>query len=430
MRIFHLALALLTSAAAFAQTPAAPPAIDLANALQKARAYSPQFIAAGIAIDSAREDRRQARAAFLPTVSALNQILYTQGNGTPSGVFQANNGVHLYSEQAVVHEELFSLTHRADYRRTLAAEAAARARQDVAARGLVFTVVQSYYAIVSAQRHAANATTSLAEARRFFDITSKQEKGGEAAHADVIKAQLQTQQRERDLAEAKLATDKAKAGLAVLILADPSQDFTIVDDLQNPAPLAAFPEIQTQAVTRSPDLRAAQASLKQSEYGVDSARGAYFPSLMLDYFYGFNSNSLTPHTPEGRQNYGSSIQATVTVPVWSWGALQSKVRQAQLQQRQAQTDLRFTQRQLNAALTQAYLEAQTALTLIDSLKSSADLSADSLRLTLLRYQAGEATALEVADAQSTLAQARNAHDDGLARYRIALAAIQTLTGAL
>ena len=45
-----------------------------------------------------------------------------------------------------------------------------------------------------------------------------------------------------------------------------------------------------------------------------------------------------------------------------------------------------------------------------------DLAAESLRLTLLRYQAGEATALEVVDAQNTVNAARNAYDDGLARY--------------
>jgi outer membrane protein TolC len=56
------------------------------------------------------------------------------------------------------------------------------------------------------------------------------------------------------------------------------------------------------------------------------------------------------------------------------------------------------------------------------------LATESLRLTNLRYEAGESTVLEVVDAQSTLAQARNAYDDGLSRYRIAVATIQTLTG--
>jgi outer membrane protein TolC len=49
-------------------------------------------------------------------------------------------------------------------------------------------------------------------------------------------------------------------------------------------------------------------------------------------------------------------------------------------------------------------------------------------LTVLRYQAGEAVALEVSDAQATVTAARNAYDDGLARYRVALDNLKILTG--
>jgi outer membrane protein TolC len=48
----------------------------------------------------------------------------------------------------------------------------------------------------------------------------------------------------------------------------------------------------------------------------------------------------------------------------------------------------------------------------------------------LRYQAGEATALEIVDAQNTLITARNNYDDGEVRYRVAIANLQTLTGSL
>ena len=75
-------------------------------------------------------------------------------------------------------------------------------------------------------------------------------------------------------------------------------------------------------------------------------------------------------------------------------------------------------------------EAEAAKAELDVLQQSADLAAESVRLTNLRYQAGEATALEVSDAQTTLIQASNAYDDGLARYRVALASIQTITGTL
>jgi outer membrane protein TolC len=401
---------------------------DLQGALDRARTYSQQYVAAGLASALAHEDRVQAKAALFPTLNALNQYIYTQGNGTPSGVFVANDGVHIYNEQATVHAELFSLTRRADYRRTIAAEAVARARQEIAARGLVATVVQSYYALISAQRHLANGARSVDEARRFLDITQKQEAGGEVARADVIKAQLQLQQRQRDYLDAGTNVEKAKIVLGVILLPDVSQEFRIEDDLKPDLPLPPVDEIRAKAFANNPNIRAVEAGVQQAGFGIQSARGAYYPSLVMDYFYGIDANVFGIRGPDDRRNLGSAVQGTVNVPVWNWGATRSKVRQAELQKKQAEFDLGFTRRQLQTNIQVFYLEAQAAKAQLDSLRSSLNLSEASLRLTVLRYTAGEATALEVVDAQSTLAQARNAYDDGLARYRVALANIETLTG--
>ena len=118
-------------------------------------------------------------------------------------------------------------------------------------------------------------------------------------------------------------------------------------------------------------------------------------------------------------NYGSAAQIQLNIPVWTWGAASSKIRQAELGLQQAHNDLGFTQRQLLANLNAFYLEADAASFQIGSLRHSLDLATDSLRLTRLRYQAGEVSVLEVVDAQSTLVDARNAYDDGMVRYRLA-----------
>jgi len=402
--------------------------MDLAGALSRARVYNQQFFAAGTAAALAREDRVQAKAAMLPTLNAFNQFIYTQGNGTPSGVFVANDGVHIYNEQATVHAEVFSVSRRADYHRAQAAEAAANARRDIALRGLVATVVQNYYAVITAQRHLANAARSADEAQRFVDITRKQEAGGEVARADVIKAELQLQQRQRDLLDAETNAARARLALGVIMFPDVNQRYSIQDDLRPDAPLPPLEEIRTLALNNNPESTAAEAGLQAARFGVTSARAAFYPALVLDYFWGIDANVFGIHGPGDRQNLGSVVQATVNVPVWNWGATQSKVRQAEIQRRQAEFDLSLAQRQIQTNVQSFYLEAQTARSQLASLRSSLDLSGESLRLTLLRYQAGEATALEVVDAQSTLAQARNAYDDGLARYRLALANLQTLTG--
>jgi outer membrane protein TolC len=425
--IVGLGLALCLGASA--QTPPAPLTLTLEDALARARANSPLLLSANIAAQLAREDTVQAKAGLLPTLNWENQMIYTQPNGADHGVFVSADGTHVYNNQAVVHADIYAPGRRADYHRTIAAEAVARAKAEIAGRGLAATVVQYYYGMVVAARRYANAQRSLREAEQFADITQKQEQGGEAAHSDVVKAQLTLDQRRRDVQDAQLAQDKARIGFAVLLFPNFRQDFTVVDDLEAASPLPGFSEIQGLAQKNNPDIRAAQATVTQETYGIKSAKSARLPSLSFDYLYGLNANQYALHNEFQQKNLGSSVQATLNIPIWTWGAARSRVRQAELKLQQARTDLSFTQRQLLASLNAFYAEANSARSQLGSLRHSLDLSDESLRLTVLRYQAGEISVLEVVDAQTTLFQARNAYDDSLARYRLALANLQTLTGA-
>jgi outer membrane protein TolC len=362
-------------------------------------------------------------------VNYFNQFIYTQPNGTLSGVFVANDGPHVYNSQDIVHGDIIAPGKIADYHRLIAAEAVARAKTDIAARGLVVTVVQSFYGLLAAQHKDSNAQQSLREAQQFFDVTRKQEQGGEAAHSDVVKAQIQLEQRLREAQEAQLASGKSQIALAVLIFADYRKDFSVVDDLEGKAGLATFSEIRELAAKNNPDIRAAQAAVEQEKSGVSVARSGFLPSLSFDYFYGIDANQFAVNNRNHQQNLGSVAQAQLTIPVWTWGATRSKLKQAELHLQQAKVDLSFTQRQLLANLDAFYLEAEVAGSQLPSLAHSVDLAAASLKLALLRYTAGEVTVLEVVDAQSTLAQGRNAHADGLVRYCVALADLQTLTGS-
>jgi len=207
--------------------------------------------------------------------------------------------------------------------------------------------------------------------------------------------------------------------------------------LQPAAMLPEMGEAQAGAVSSSPDLKAATAGVQEAGWEVTVARYGFLPSLGLDFFYGIDANQFAIHTRypnepgrEPRLNLGYVAQATLNIPVWTWGATRSKVKQAELKRDQAQLDLTLAQRTLQGNVAAYYAEARGAQQQLDLLRSSIDLATESLRLTRLRYEAGEATALEVVDAQNTVTQARNAYDDGLARYRIALAALESIMGTL
>jgi outer membrane protein TolC len=423
---------LVQLAAQEAQPPSssqAPLTLTLQDALARARNNSVQFQAALTDQEVAREDRVQARAALLPSLTYNNSFIYTEPNGTTSGVFIANNSVHEYLSQGAVHQTL-GYTSYADYRRARALEAVARAKAEVAKRGLVVTVVQGYYGLISAQRKYANVQQAAAEAQRFLALSQKLENGGEVAHADVIKAQIQFNDRQRDLREAQLAMDKSRLDLAVLLFPDFNLNFTLVDDAQLAPPLISFEDFMKAAENKNPDLRASSAGFQAAKFELASAQSGYFPTLTLDYFYGIDAPHFSKREPDGTRNLGYAVAATLNIPVWNWGATRSKVVQADLRRKQAQRELSLAQRKLQADMRALYAEAEAARAELELLKNTADLAAESLRLTTLRYQGGEATVLEVVDAQNTLTQARNAFSDGQVRVRTALANLQTLTGTM
>lgn len=417
-----------------AQSTAAAPApitITLQDALERARKYSVEFNAALTDQGLAHQDKVQARAALLPSVTYNNQYLYTQGNGQHLNlpIFIANNNVHEYISQGNVHEAV-GLSDVAAYQRSHALEAVARAKAEIATRGLVVTVVQAYYGLIASQRKYASTQQAAGEAQRFLDISQKLEKGGEVAHSDVIKAQIQNQDRERDLREAQLAMEKSRLDLAVLLFPDFNENFDVVDDLDLAPPLESFEDFERAAELHNPELRSARFTLQAAKSDLSAARFGYLPSLGLDYWYGIDATHFAVNDPNGLSNLGSSASATLNIPIWNWGATHSKVVQADLKHKQAQRELSFAQRKLLATIHSAYNEAQAALSELELLKSSAELAAESQRLTTLRYQGGESTVLEVVDAQNTSTQARNAYADGVVRYRTALAALQTLTGRM
>jgi outer membrane protein TolC len=407
----------------------APLTLTLQDALARARNNSLPFQAALTDQGVAREDRVQARAALLPSVNYNNAFIYTEPNGTPSGVFIANNSVHEYLSQGNIHQ-VIGYTPYADFKRAGALEAAAHAKAEIARRGLVVTVVQGYYGLIAAQRKYANAQQAAAEAQRFLGLSQKLENGGEVAHADVIKAQLQFNDRQRDLREAQLAMQKSRLELAVLLFPDFNLNFTLVDDTQLAPPLMSFDDFMQAAQNKNPDLRASTASFQAAKFELNSAQSAYFPTVTIDYFYGIDAAHFATREPDGTHNLGYAVTATLNIPVWNWGATRSKVVQADLKRKQAQRELSLAQRKLQADLRELYAEAEAARAELEVLKSSAELAAESLRLTNLRYQGGEATVLEVVDAQNTLTNARNAFNDGEVRARTALANLQTLTGTM
>src|SRR6185436_16414542 len=227
-----------------------------------------------------------------------------------------------------------------------------------------------------------------------------QERAGEAAHSDAVKAEIQVQQQRRLLQEATLGIENGRLNLAVLLSSTLDENFSVVDDLDSAKSLPSFAELKTMAEKGNPALKAADSALSGASLGVSIARHGLLPSLSVGANYGIEANAFALHSTRAGEaalgslpNLGFSLGFNLSIPILDWGSTRSKLRQAQTKVRQAELELTQAQRQALGSLYAFYNEAVAARGSVDLARSTADLAAESLRLVNLRYQAGESTVL-------------------------------------
>jgi outer membrane protein TolC len=420
------------------QVSSVPVRISVPDAIHRAQQNEPVFAAALGGQKSAAIDRYLAKAGLLPSVTYHNQMLYTQPNGQrnqggqtgfqSSQIFIANNAVHEYISQAAITETI-GLKKFSEVQVASANAARASAELEVARRGLVTTVVNFYYTVISSEAKRRFLVEALQEAQTFTDMTQKREAAREVAHADVLKAQLQQQQRQRDLNDANVAAERARLELAVLLFPDPRTTY----QTEEPGPPPILPtqdEVNQLASTHNPEIRSALAGLQAANAGVTSAKAAYLPDLALNFNYGIDAPQFAKRGPDNVRNLGYSIMGTIDIPVWDWFSTQKRVKQSEIQRDVAKSSLTAAQRRLIADLQETYTEAAASQNQLALLDESLKTAAESLRLTKLRYADGESTAFEVVDAQNSYFSTETAQSDGVVRYQAALAALEILTGQL
>ena len=437
-----LAASFCCGARALLAQAAPAPSITLDEAIARARANEPGFAAAVAQSRITDLDRSIAKSALLPSAVCHNQFIYTQpahgatGSANASAYaasvtsaprFIANNTVHEYVSQGVATETI-GVQQVVAVSRASAAASVAKAELEISRRGLIATVINLFYGALSANRRVEIAQRAVDEATSFSKLTGQREQARESAHADVVKAELLEQQRQRELENATLDAERARMELGVLLFPDPRSPFVLA--AAAPAPLASRADVEAAAAKLNPELQSALASLRASRLGVTSAWAAYLPDLGVSVAYGIDAPQFAIHAPDGEKNLGYAATATVDIPVWDWFSTQHRVKQAQIQRDTAKVVLSATQRRLIAQLDESYAEAETALSQLGSLDLSVKTAEESLKLTGLRYTAGEATVLEVVDAQTSFTNAETAREDGNVRYQAAVANLQLLTGTI
>src|SRR5215213_6756289 len=417
-----------------AQTPSqSPTQLSLDEALRLANAQASTFQTAIITERMAAEDVRQARAAFLPKVSApLSYIYTTPALGLPPGEPRAPSFVS--ADGIGVTDALVNLAGdfdiagrlRASLARSRALLAAAHAGAEAARRLLAQAVIETYYglALTNAQRRAAES--NLAAAEEFERITSLLLSGGEVASVDLTRAHLQTLARRDEFERARANEEVAAGALRVFVGYDFSRPVTTTD-LALAIPIdSEYQQFKAEDVSRRPEFVQLQQQVRAAQQEIRIARADRLPSLSYSMNGGFDTDSLK--APRLKEHTGVSAAITFSIPIFDWGATRSRERQARLRRDVAENERTIALRGFTQQFYATRAQAESAAARIVLAREGVTKAEDNVAASIARYRAGEAQIVEVTDAQTTLVEQRNALYQAIFDYQTALARLKQATG--
>jgi outer membrane protein TolC len=189
-----------------------------------------------------------------------------------------------------------------------------------------------------------------------------------------------------------------------------------------PAPEPA--EAVKTARENRPELRAQSLRTESARLKYSSLRAERLPSAAAFTDYGTTGTAMDHLLPT------RSTGISVKVPLWDGGRRDARRAEAFSGLRQEQIRERDTARQVELEVRTAVENLKASTGQVQLTREALALAQRELEQAQRRYEAGVASGVEVTDAQTRLARARESEVAALARWRVSRIALDTATGLI
>jgi outer membrane protein len=391
---------------------------------------------------AAREARPQAWAALLPQLNGTAGVTGDHNSGSqPLETANPNNPNQaiVVPVQAVadtttrqwavnLKQNVFSWANWMTLKAAGSQVAQAEADYQAAEQQLILRVAQAYFTVLSAYDNLQANQASLEAIARQLDQAEQRFSVGLIAITDVQEARAA-----RDTAAAAVIAGKRSLATAE----DQLQEITGQKYEQLAKPGGDMPLQSPQPADES---RWVELSLDQnltlisSRLGADIARdnvrvaeGGHLPTLDLLAGRSYQNQGVNQIYDGLPFNYGTyfndrQITLQLTVPIFSGGYTQSKVRETQYRWIAAKEAVVQSSRATERQARDAYLGVMSGIARVQALRQALESSETALKATEAGYEVGTRTAVDVLNARKTLVQAQT--DYATSRYDYIVSVLQ------
>src|SRR6266566_359925 len=265
---------------------------------------------------------------------------------------------------------------------------------------VVSDVATGYFSLLELDSELDIAKRTLATREDSLRLIKLRQQGGVATMLDVRQAEELVYQASQTIPDSQRLTEQTENLISLLLGNNPGpipRGKSLTEQQELPAVPTGLP---SSLLERRPDIRAAEENLVAQRALVSAARKAYFPTISLTGFFGFQSSQLSNLFTGSTRAW--SFVPQITQPIFTAGRLKSNVKFARAQQEfavvQYQQTIQTAFREVSDALIE-YRKEKEIRTQQELLVTTLQ---DRSRLAYLRYQGGVDTLLNALDADRDL----------------------------
>jgi len=411
------------ASAAEAEPPAQPELrLSLHDAIEAALDNNPKVRMLKEQIQTAQGLADTSRGALLPNLSGFvnqrNQTVNLAAFGIPSGSLRSlglsgsvTSPFDVFDARATVVQNLFSMSLIQRWRAARTGVDVATLEAEVTKRDTMATVALLYMEALRAEAAVKAGEANVELSQRLLKLAQDRKKAGIATGLDVTREQVQLENEKQRLLVAQSDRDSSKLNLIRALGIDFDVRLTLTDALKLVEVATQAPQdILASARANRAELKAQATREKLAALSLSSVTSERLPSLNFNGDYGWIG--LKADDAIGTRTVG----VTLSVPIFDGGQREGRISEGRSKVRQESIRMKDVSDQVT-------LEVRNALITLTSSRQQVSVSEEGLKLALKeldqaqdRFAAGVANNIEVTNAQTSVARARDNVIEALFRF--------------
>jgi outer membrane protein TolC len=259
-------------------------------------------------------------------------------------------------------------------------------------------VTTSYYDVVRQQDFLKTIHLSITASRKRLEILQVRKEAGLASQADILQGEIDLNALEQSLQTQQLIIDQTKTNLLNLIWMQPADAAIVIRDTIIVDRTLRLDSVRRNMVS-NPSVLAASQQVKVNEWLEKETAALRHPTLRANTGYNFNSSQSAAGFALLNQSFGPFIGLNLGIPIYNGGVNKKQQQIATINTRNARLQYDNALFDLEIGVVRTYQSYQSNLQQYQAQIKNFRLSAELLDLVLNRFSLGQATIIDVKQAQ-------------------------------